>query len=87
MAAEDDNSLEGEIESWKGFPWALRKENREIRDSMIQRIRENYKEAIEKSGKNFTTNPFFMALLLEQQKTIKFLGEELKLSRTTQSTL
>jgi hypothetical protein len=70
--------LEEEIESWKGFPWALRKEDLEQWEAMINEIREQFGEAVEASGKDFTTDPFFMALLLAQQKTIKHLQTELK---------
>ena len=76
--AQNDSQLEEEIESWKGFPWALRKEDREVWDAMINEIREGYAETIEHSEKEFTTEPFFMALLLAQQRTIKRLKEELK---------
>jgi hypothetical protein len=72
------SALEEEIESWKGFPWALRKEDRELWDAMINEIRENFSEAVERSGRNLTTDPFFMALLLAQQKTIEQLKAELK---------
>jgi hypothetical protein len=85
--SQNNSSLEEEIESWKGFPWALRKEDKELWDAMMLRIREGYKEAVEKSGKNLTTDPFFMALLLEQQKIIKFLEAELNVSRAKQTTL
>ena len=76
--AQNSSQLEEEIESWKGFPWALRKEDRKPWDAMIKEIREGYAEAIEHSEKEFTTEPFFMALLLAQQKTIKRLKGQLK---------
>jgi hypothetical protein len=72
------SALEEEIESWKGFPWALRREDRELWDQMIKEIREDFSEAAERSGRNLTTDPFFMALLLAQQKTIERLKAELK---------
>jgi hypothetical protein len=70
--------LDEEIESWKGFPWALRKEDRELWDAMIKEVREGFGETVEKSGKTFTTDPFFMALLLAQQRMIKRLEDELR---------
>jgi hypothetical protein len=70
--------LEEEIESWKGFPWALRKEDLELWNAMIKEVREEFSDAVEQSGKDFTTDPFFMALLLVQQKIIKRLQAELK---------
>jgi hypothetical protein len=58
------SQLEEEIESWKGFPWALRREDRELWDEMIKEVRQHYAEAVELSGKPLTTDPFFMALIL-----------------------
>ena len=70
--------LDEEIESWKGFPWALRKEDLELWNAMIKEVREDFGEAVEKSGKNLTTDPFFMALLLAQHRIIKRLVQELR---------
>jgi hypothetical protein len=70
--------LDEEIESWKGFPWALRKEDLELWDAMVQEVREDFGEAVEKSGKAFTTDPFFMALLLAQQRMVSRLRSELR---------
>lgn len=70
--------LEEEIESWKGFPWALRKDDLELWNAMIKEVRDDFTEAVEKSGKAFLTDPFFMALLLAQHRMIKLLQEKLK---------
>jgi hypothetical protein len=70
--------LEEEIDSWKGFPWALRKEDLELWNAMIGGVSEEFSEAVEKSGMDFATDAFFMALLLAQQKTIRWLQAELK---------
>jgi hypothetical protein len=75
------SQLEDEIESWKGFPWALRKEDLELWESMIKEVKEQFNQAVEASGKDLTTDPFFMTLLLLQQKTISRLQSELKLLR------
>jgi hypothetical protein len=72
------NLLDEEIESWKGFPWALRKEDLEVWNAMIKEVREDFDEAVEKSGKTFTTDPFFMALLLAQQRMIRRLRGDLR---------
>lgn len=74
----EGGKLEEEIESWKGFPWALRKEDRELWDAMIQRVRENYRGAVEQSGKDLTVDPFLMSLLVDQQKLIELLQSEIK---------
>jgi len=75
---EQRSLLEGEIESWKGFASVMRKEDKEVWDKMIQEVKEGFDDAVEKSGKPFTTEPFFMALLLAQQRTIKSLLEQLR---------
>jgi hypothetical protein len=75
---EQASQLEEEIESWKGFPWALRKDDLELWDAMIREVRDDFREAVEKSGKPLTTDPFFMALLLAQQRMIKRLQGELR---------
>ena len=72
------SQLEEEIESWKGFPWALRKEDRELWDEMVEEVRQHYAEAVEQSGKPLTTDPFFMALFLAQQKAIERLRAQLQ---------
>jgi len=76
---EQPSQLEEEIESWKGFGWALRKEDRELWDAMTREVKDDLCEAVEKSGKGFATDPFFMALLFAQQRIIKRLQGELKL--------
>ncbi len=72
------SQLEDEIESWKGFPWALRKEDREFWDEMVDEVRQGYAEAVELSRKQLTTHPFFMALILAQQRTIERLKAQLR---------
>ncbi len=74
---EQASQLDEEIESWRGFPWALRKEDLELWNAMIKEVKERFGEAVEKSGKTFTTDPFFMVLLLVQQRMIKGLQDEL----------
>ncbi len=68
-------TLDEEIESWKGFPWALRKEDVEVWDGMIRGVKE-YEYAIKKSGRWLTTEPFFIAMLFLQYKTIRSLERE-----------
>jgi len=75
---EQRSLLEEEIETWKGFAWAMRKEDRELWDKMIREVKADFDVAVQESGKPITTEPFFMALLLAQQRTIKSLLAELK---------
>jgi hypothetical protein len=75
---ERTSQFDEEIESWRGFLWALRKEDLELWKAMIGEVRDDFAEAVAKSGKPLTTDPFFMALLLAQQKMITQLQNELK---------
>ena len=68
-------TLDEEIESWKGFPWALRKEDVEVWERMTRGARE-HEYAIKKSGRWLTTEPFFIAILFLQYKTIQSLERE-----------
>ena len=72
------SELDQEIDSWKGFPWALRRDDLELWNAMIKNVKDQFSEAVEASGKSLTTDPFFMALLLAQQKIIKQLQAELR---------
>lgn len=56
----------------------MRKEDLELWNAMINEIREKFSDAVEQSGKDLTTDPFFMALLLVQQRVIKQIQAELK---------
>jgi hypothetical protein len=72
------SQLEDEIESWRGFPRTLRKEDRELWDEMVQEVRSCYARAVEQSGMPLTTDPFFMALILGQQRAIERLRAQLR---------
>ena len=83
MSIDEPYTLDEEIESWKGFPWALRKEDQEIWERMTARVR-MYEGAIRASGRWLTTEPFFMALLFLHCETIRSLegeAERLRASR------
>jgi hypothetical protein len=64
------SQLEDEIGSWEGFPRTLRTEDRELRDEVIEEVRQCHPEVVEQSGMPLTTDPFFMALFLAQHKMI-----------------
>ena len=61
-----------EIESWKGFEYALREENRILFHEMLNECRKSGDAAIAK-GDNCSTESLFMALILQQQKMINQL--------------
>jgi hypothetical protein len=75
MYRSKPHTLDEETESWKGFSWALRKEDVEVWDKMIRATRE-YEYAIKKSGRWLTTEPFFITILFLQYKTIRSLEGE-----------
>ena len=77
MTVEQKSRLEEEIESWEGFHWTLRKDDRKQWEKMTQEVRERFAEAT-KSDKLFTVDPFFMSLIIVQQRIIRSLVSELK---------
>jgi hypothetical protein len=70
-----ENTLTKEIESWKGFEYALREENRILFNKMIEECVENkdYVRAASFKGESFSAESLFMALIFQQQKMISHL--------------
>jgi hypothetical protein len=66
---ESENILAKEIESWRGFEYALREENRILFNKMLSN-RERYSATVNAKGENFATEALFMILIFEQQKLI-----------------
>lgn len=73
----DKTLLDEEIESWKGFPWALREPDRKIYEQMVEAAR-RYADAVQHSGRMFTTESFFMALIFAQHRMIQDLVREIQ---------
>jgi len=72
MPAEEKVSvrlLKQELESWRPFIEALRFEDRQVARDMMERCT-RYAEAIEASGKEYLIEPFFLTLLLTQERQI-----------------
>jgi hypothetical protein len=69
---ESEGILDKEIESWKGFEYALREENRALFNKMLSDKGE-YAGWVAAKGKNFSTEALFMILIYEQQKMINDL--------------
>jgi hypothetical protein len=67
-----EDFLTKEIESWKGFEYALREENRILFHEMLDECRK-YGDAAIAKGDNYSTESLFMALVLQQQKMINQL--------------
>ena len=68
----ENDILTKEIESWNGFEYALREEDRELFKKMLNECYK-YSVAINAKGEPFPTEPLVMALLLSQQKMIDWL--------------
>jgi len=61
--------LKAELESWRPFVEALRFEDRQVARDMMERCT-RYVEAMEASGKEYFTEPFFLSVLLTQEKQV-----------------
>ena len=70
LAPNDDDLLEKEIESWRGFWETLREEDRQLFKEMLQDIRK-YSPAIATKAEPFPIEPVLMAILLEQYKKLR----------------
>lgn len=73
----DKTLLDEEVESWKGFPWALREPERKIYEQMVEAAR-RYADAVQHSGRIFTKESFFMALILVQYRMTRDLVREIQ---------
>ncbi|MDA4121931.1 MAG: hypothetical protein OK456_01975 [Thaumarchaeota archaeon] len=77
--------LRRELESWVPFIDALRFEDRKVAREMMERCT-RYVEAVEASGKEYVTEPFFLSVLLTQERQIAaFEGELEKLRGEVQA--
>jgi hypothetical protein len=74
---EDGNIdiLAKEIESWKDFRYALRKENALLFNKMLSECGHNkdYIRAVVSKGENYSAESLFVLLILQQQKMINEL--------------
>ena len=70
-----NNILVREIESWSNFEYALREENRLLFNEMLSECKENEDlvRAANSKDEYFSAESLFMALILQQQKTINEL--------------
>ena len=74
---EEENKLAMEVESWKGFEYALRNLNTVLFSKMLTECLENkdYVTAFRTKGQQYSAESLFMVLIFEQQKTISKLIE------------
>jgi hypothetical protein len=77
---DNENLVTKEIEAWKGFEYALRKLNSSLFKQMLNECLESeeYAEAFETKGSQYSAETLFMALIFQQQKIISRLIESLK---------
>jgi hypothetical protein len=72
-----DDLVIKEVEAWKGFEYALCKPNSSLFKQMLNECLENeeYAEAFNAKGSQYSTESLFMALIFQQQKMIsKLIG-------------
>jgi hypothetical protein len=74
-ALKDDEIPAKEIESWKGFEYALHQPNATLFNKMLTECLENeeYAAAFKSKGPQDSVESLFMALILQQQKMISKL--------------
>ena len=77
---EEENKLAMEVESWKGFEYALRNPNTILFSKMLSECLKNkdYVTAFKTKGPQYSAESLFMVLIFEQQKTISRLIEEME---------
>jgi hypothetical protein len=68
--------LKQELESWRSFIDALRADDREIVHNLLEKCWQ-YVGAIESSEKNYLVEPFFLTILLMQEKRLRALEAEM----------
>jgi hypothetical protein len=68
--------FELEVESWRPFLDALRQDDRQIALELIDECRK-FAEAMESSGKGYLVEPFFLSILIAQEKRIKAVEAEM----------
>jgi hypothetical protein len=73
--------LKEEIDSWRPYAEALRKEDREVFREMMNSVAASYNQAIERAERGYDTEAVMMSILLNQQKTISWLSSILKKMR------
>ena len=74
----DKDILTKEIESWAGFAYALRKENRTLFEEMSDRCKKTeYVDCAAVKGESFSTEALVLVLSFEQQKMINALIRKL----------
>jgi len=69
-----NKKLRDEVESWRSFARALRIEDRQVLNQMLERIW-SFDAAVENCKEGYETEAFLLGLLILQQKAIDYLEE------------
>jgi hypothetical protein len=85
-AKEEENILVKEVESWKGFEYALREQNATLFNKMLKECLENEEcaSASKTKGPQYSAESLFMALIFQQQKMISELIKKIGSDPTNQ---
>jgi hypothetical protein len=80
---KDDDILSNEIESWKGFEYALRHPNATLFNKLLTECLEyeEYAATFKRKGPKDSAESLFMALIFQQQKKISKLIKEISTRR------
>jgi hypothetical protein len=83
MGSPEDNILTKEIDSWKGFEYALRQPNAVLFNKMLRECLESeeYAAAFKTKGPQDSAESLFMTLIFQQQKMISKLIEKIQNSQ------
>jgi hypothetical protein len=85
MATEDKDLLVREIQSWDSFKYALREQNADLFDQMLNGCQQEeddkegvqFANALNAKGESFAAESLFMVLVLQQQRMINRLIDNL----------
>jgi hypothetical protein len=79
-ALKDEDILTKEIESWKGFEYALRQPNATLFNKMLMECLENeeYAAAFRSKGPQDSEESLLIALIFQQQKMISKLTQHIE---------
>jgi hypothetical protein len=72
LVNDHERKLQQEVESWRPFAKALRLEDRQLLNRMLEKIWA-FDSVVENSKEGYETEAFLLSLLILQQKTIDHL--------------
>ncbi len=75
---QEFSKLKRELDSWKKYSDELYNEDRDTFRQMVEKLWPSYAEAIEKSGRGYTTEALLISMILSQQRTIDWLARSVE---------